>query len=403
MPDVFISYSRKDKPFVEKLVGALKTQERDVWVDWEDIPFAVEWWEEIQAGIEASESAVFVLSPDSLASEVCGLEINYVHKNNKRLIPVVFRKVDRASIPEMIASLNWIFFDNEQAFEDAFKQLTETLQTDVQVTRDQTRLLVKAREWEKSGHNNSFLLRGAELAELESRLAGANLTDLQRTYLTRSQKHQRRLEMVWRFVWGFFGGLAGITFWAFVTVSRQVLFTPEPVIYSIALGQIFGICIGLLSMLADELPSRLKNVLKSQVLRFVLRTLLFTLVAAFAWFSFTWLQGIFAGTQQQMNALLLGSLGIASGFLIRSVTKLPGWSYVLLMTILIWLPLYITFTNNYVTFEPLIGFRSSDQVFSIGIVIAVLMAIGANARVLSMDVQILYRKLKLQLNAGQPL
>ena len=51
MPDVFISYSRKDKTFVEKLVTALEAKKRDVWVDFEDIPFAADWWEEIQKGI----------------------------------------------------------------------------------------------------------------------------------------------------------------------------------------------------------------------------------------------------------------------------------------------------------------------------------------------------------------
>ena len=45
MPDVFISYSRKDKAFVEKLVTALEAKKRDVWVDFEDIPFASEWWD----------------------------------------------------------------------------------------------------------------------------------------------------------------------------------------------------------------------------------------------------------------------------------------------------------------------------------------------------------------------
>ncbi|WP_394359020.1 toll/interleukin-1 receptor domain-containing protein [Leptolyngbya boryana] len=40
MRDVFISYSRKDKPFVEQLHQALEAQNQDAWVDWEDIPRA---------------------------------------------------------------------------------------------------------------------------------------------------------------------------------------------------------------------------------------------------------------------------------------------------------------------------------------------------------------------------
>jgi TIR domain len=47
MTDVFISYSRKDKAFVQQLFQALRDNKRDVWVDWEDIPLASEWLTEI--------------------------------------------------------------------------------------------------------------------------------------------------------------------------------------------------------------------------------------------------------------------------------------------------------------------------------------------------------------------
>jgi TIR domain-containing protein len=41
MNDVFISYSRKDKTFVERLFAALEQQGHDAWVDWDDIEFTV--------------------------------------------------------------------------------------------------------------------------------------------------------------------------------------------------------------------------------------------------------------------------------------------------------------------------------------------------------------------------
>ena len=68
MADVFISYSRKDKSFVQRLFEALETDSRDAWVDWEDIPLTADWWAEIQEGIEASDTFVFVISPDSAVS-----------------------------------------------------------------------------------------------------------------------------------------------------------------------------------------------------------------------------------------------------------------------------------------------------------------------------------------------
>ena len=72
MADVFISYSRVDSDFVHALDEYLKSQERDVWVDWEDIAPAAEWQQDIYDNIDAAESFVFVVSTRSLASEYCG-------------------------------------------------------------------------------------------------------------------------------------------------------------------------------------------------------------------------------------------------------------------------------------------------------------------------------------------
>jgi hypothetical protein len=58
LSDVFISYSRKDSEFVRKLFDSLKAQEKEVWADFEDIPKAADWWQEIQAGIDAADSFI---------------------------------------------------------------------------------------------------------------------------------------------------------------------------------------------------------------------------------------------------------------------------------------------------------------------------------------------------------
>ncbi|MEB3209821.1 MAG: toll/interleukin-1 receptor domain-containing protein, partial [Leptolyngbyaceae bacterium] len=56
MSDVFISYSRTDKAFVETLHQALKESTYEAWVDWQDIPLTADWWKEIEAGIEAADT-----------------------------------------------------------------------------------------------------------------------------------------------------------------------------------------------------------------------------------------------------------------------------------------------------------------------------------------------------------
>lgn len=393
MPDVFVSYSRKDKAFVEKLVTALADKKRDVWVDFEDIPFAAEWWEEIQKGIESSESAIFVISPDYLASEVCGLEVNHVRKNNKRIVPIVVQRPERKTVPDALAALNWIFFDNPDAFEDSFNKLQKTLDTNLVEMRQHTRLLVKASEWAKASHTDSLLLRGEELDELYKLINRDDITDLMRDFLQRSEERHRREEMAQRFFWGLMGGLLGIAFWAFSTFRSDVLIDPIRLVYSIALGQVFGVCLGVMSMLADELPNRLQRWLgKSQALRVTLRSLLFAGIGIFAWASYVWFLQRLSTTQQDTNSLLLGGLALAIGFLIRSITKLPAWVFTLVIAALIWLPVYITYRDNYTNFVPLIYFDQPEQVFTIGIPVALIMAIGANFRAVYQEVAIYYRQ-----------
>src|SRR6476660_5417185 len=77
--EVFISYSRKDKEFVRRLDEELKRRDREAWVDWEGIPPGDTWEKTIYGAIEATHTFIFVLTPDSIASEVYGREIAHAH------------------------------------------------------------------------------------------------------------------------------------------------------------------------------------------------------------------------------------------------------------------------------------------------------------------------------------
>jgi hypothetical protein len=50
------------------------------------------------AGIEKQDCFLFVLTPDSILSEVCGWEIDHAVKQGKRIIPVVAREVEYKSV-----------------------------------------------------------------------------------------------------------------------------------------------------------------------------------------------------------------------------------------------------------------------------------------------------------------
>jgi WD40 repeat protein/TPR repeat protein len=194
MADVFISYSRKDKGFVRQLDEALKRRKREAWIDWEGIRPTEEFMQAIYRAIEAADTFIFVLTPDSVASVVCGREIAHAAAHNKRLVPLVLCDVDAGKVPEALAKLNWIFCRDSDDFEKAVDTLITALDTDLEWVHAHTRLLTRAIEWETRGKNNSFVLRGVDLRAAEQWLAQAGTdkerqpTALQTEYIIASRK-----------------------------------------------------------------------------------------------------------------------------------------------------------------------------------------------------------------------
>jgi WD40 repeat protein len=175
MANVFISYSRQDKTFVERLHAALVAAQRETWVDWQGIPPSAEWLGEVYAAIESADTFIFVLSPDSLTSEICRSEVDHALGFKKRIIPIVCRDIEDRQIMEPIAALNWIFFRPSDDFDAAFQKLLFALDTDLEYWRQASELLTRARQWEAQQKNNSFVLRGHALTSAEHWLAeGAN-------------------------------------------------------------------------------------------------------------------------------------------------------------------------------------------------------------------------------------
>ena len=200
--EVFISYSRKDKEFVRRLDEELKRRDREAWVDWEGIPPGDTWEKTIYGAIEATHTFIFVLTPDSIAYEVCGKEIAHAAANNKRLVPIVHRDVAADNVPKSLGELNWIFFRESDDFEEATGKLISALDTGLKWVRVHTRLLTRAIEWNTNGRNNSFALRGEDLRSAERWLAEAGAqkerqpTALQTEYIIASRKAAARRQRI---------------------------------------------------------------------------------------------------------------------------------------------------------------------------------------------------------------
>ena len=61
---IFISYSRKDLAFADRLDAALKARGFETFIDREDIHALEKWWDRIKTLITKADTVVFVLSPD---------------------------------------------------------------------------------------------------------------------------------------------------------------------------------------------------------------------------------------------------------------------------------------------------------------------------------------------------
>ncbi|MEP7285031.1 MAG: TIR domain-containing protein, partial [Chloroflexota bacterium] len=226
MADVFISYSRANVDFARRLAQELRTVNYDLWIDLEGIRFNADWWDEIKRGIEHSNNFVLVMSPNSLGSPVCHLEIEYARKLSKRIIllnHVAFerKEVSRAMLdrlasdayvntllgdrnPMTLFDNNWYVIekyqrvnftydaskstkfrggeletDSEQAdrnteetaFLNQFVDLRAALEIDLDHVNFHTHMGLRDRDWERSQRNESFLLFGDELTQAERWLA----------------------------------------------------------------------------------------------------------------------------------------------------------------------------------------------------------------------------------------
>src|ERR1700741_969910 len=107
---VFISYSRKDLAFADRLEAALKARGFEPLIDRSEISAFEDWWKRIEALIGKADTVVFVLSPDAIASDVALKEVAYAASLNKRFAPIVCRRVEDGMVPEALRRLNFIFF-----------------------------------------------------------------------------------------------------------------------------------------------------------------------------------------------------------------------------------------------------------------------------------------------------
>ena len=204
---LFVSYSRADLIFVEKLTQGLS--EKGFLVDFDladdgaqnvdtGISAEDEWWKRIKKQISACHIFVFVVSPSSIDSKVCIEELKHARTLGKRVLPVKLKSVDLSIAHSEISALNVkISFEETDDFFETLDQLVSVASVDIEWLREGSRLLGLAENWEAGGENEGQLLRMEAVTQADLWIAARpqsspKISALLLNYISESRKKEER-------------------------------------------------------------------------------------------------------------------------------------------------------------------------------------------------------------------
>jgi WD40 repeat protein len=195
---IFISYSRKDTKAAEDVLAALTARAFEPFLDTKQIAPGEDWKERLSALILTADAVVFLISPDSVRSDVCDWELNETERLGKRLIPVVCRATQDDLIPSRLRRLNWIDLTDPALAGPRLEALSAALMTDIGWVREHTRVGELADRWaNKASREERSLLRGRDIEEAELWISSQprnapEITELQRTFISESRRAEQQ-------------------------------------------------------------------------------------------------------------------------------------------------------------------------------------------------------------------
>jgi basic membrane protein A len=123
MTQVFISYSRKDLEFVQRLTQDLQSAGLDVWYDLSGLEVGTHWGREIQEAIQKSQFIIIVLSPDSVKSEWVEREFIYASNRKLKVIPLIYKPCELPLWSVSIQSIDLHGNNYEKVFPELLRVL----------------------------------------------------------------------------------------------------------------------------------------------------------------------------------------------------------------------------------------------------------------------------------------
>ncbi len=121
-PRLFISYSRAQTPFVDRLADQLEDSGYSFWLDYQNLIPAMPWVRQIESWIDAADIMLLVVSKESIMSKNVEPEWKRALERNKRIILLVFEAVP---LPRELVSCEWVDFRTD--YNGALRQLMTSI------------------------------------------------------------------------------------------------------------------------------------------------------------------------------------------------------------------------------------------------------------------------------------
>jgi hypothetical protein len=189
--------------------------------------------------------------------------------------------------------------------------------------------------------------------------------------------------IVWRFVFGFLGGFAAMSLYAWINLSGPAILINEKLGRTLSTGITFGIFMGIAVILAGELPARLRGFWPLWS-RLLISVLLGTLAGTLVWMVYAWLLLYLALPTLDYGTLAFGGLGVALGFALAGTFRIPAWIALPLSAAILFACIWFSYTQ---LAYPFLYFTGPDVVIVQGLLVAVLIALGGYAQALVQGVR----------------
>ena len=109
-PYVFISYSRQDRPFVDRLARELQLAGVNIWLDTQNISAGENWQQEIEKGLFQADVLLYVASSQAASSAWIEYELQAFLRGTGRIIPIVTDDAGASALPEFLQRIQWVDF-----------------------------------------------------------------------------------------------------------------------------------------------------------------------------------------------------------------------------------------------------------------------------------------------------